>query len=424
MTWTLFVFLFLLLALGMPIGVAMGGAALLFIFLLTHLPMEIVVQRIVTGVDSFALLALPFFLLAGLLMERAGITSRIMNLANAAVGHIRGGLAAVCVVASCFFGFISGSGVADTAAIGSIIMPEMVRRGYGKGFTASIQASAGVLGIVIPPSLPMVVLGVAGGVPIGALLLGGIIPGWMTGGLLILIAIIISRRRGYQGIEQKAGGREIWRAAREAVLPLFTPIIILGGILGGVFTPTESAAVATVYALILGFFIYRSLRPKDLLPIFKEAALASAVIMFIIAAASPFAWIMAINQIPKILTNFFLTLTSNPFVILLLVNLLLLVLGTFMETIAIIIIMTPILMPLITSLGYNPIYFGVIMTLNLAIGGITPPLGVCLITTCRMLKTPYPPPFRDLMPFIFAMVASLFITILFPPLVLWLGKMG
>lgn len=424
MTWTLFGFLFLLLAVGFPIAVALGGAAFLFLFLQTHTPLEIVVQRIVSGVDSFPLLALPFFLLAGLLMERAGITSRIMNLANVLVGHIRGGLSAVCVVASCFFGFISGSGVADTAAIGSIIMPEMVRRGYGKGFTASLQASAGVLGIVIPPSLPIVVLGVAGGIPIGALLLGGIIPGWIAGFLLMLVGIAISRKRGYQGIERVGGWKETWKAAREAVLPLLTPVIILGGILGGVFTPTESAVVATAYALLLGFFVYRSLRFRDLYPIFKEAALASGVIMFIIAAASPFAWIMAINQIPKSLTTFFLSLTSNPFWILILVNTLLLVLGTFMETIAIIIIMAPILLPLITSLGYDPVYFGIIMVLNLAIGGITPPLGVCLITTCRLLKTPYPPPARDLLPFLLAMVASLFLTILFPPLVLWLGKMA
>lgn len=424
MTWTLFLFVFILLAVGFPIAVGLSGAAFLFIFLQTHTPVEIVVQRIVSGVDSFPLLALPFFLLAGLLMERAGITSRIMRLANSLVGHIRGGLAAVCVIASCFFGFISGSGVADTAAIGSIIMPEMVRRGYGKGFTASIQATAGVLGIVIPPSLPMVVLGVAGGVPIGGLLLGGILPGWIAGSLLILVAVIISRKRGYQGIERAGGWRETWQAAREAILPLLTPVIILGGILGGIFTPTESAAVATVYALILGFFIYRSLHLQDIFPIFKDAALASAVIMFIIAAASPFAWIMAINKIPESLTNYFLTITSNPFLILILVNILLLILGTFMETIAIIIIMAPILIPLITSIGYNPIHFGVIMTLNLAIGGITPPLGVCLITTCRMIKTPYPPPPRDLLPFILAMVFSLFLTILFPSLVLWLGKMA
>lgn len=424
MSWTLFLFLFILLAVGFPIAVGLSGAAFLFIFLQTHTPIEIVVQRMVTGVDSFPLLALPFFILAGLLMERAGITSRIMKLANSLVGHIRGGLAAVCVIASCFFGFISGSGVADTAAIGSVIMPEMVRRGYGKGFTASIQASAGVLGIVIPPSLPMVVLGVAGEIPIGGLLLGGIIPGWLTGGLLILVAVIISRKRGYQGIERVGGWRETLQAARDAILPLLTPVIILGGILGGIFTPTESAAVATVYALILGFFIYRSLHIRDIFPIFKETALMSAAILFIIAAASPFAWIMAINHIPKSLANILLTFTSDPFLILILVNILLFILGTFMESIAIIIIMAPILVPLITSMGYDPIYFGVIMTLNIAIGAITPPLGVCLITTCRMIKTPYPPPLRDLLPFILAMVFSLFLTILFPSLVLWLGKMA
>lgn len=421
MIWPVFAYLFVLLGIGVPIAVALSGSAFLFILLQTHTPVEIVLQRIISGVDSFPLLALPFFLLAGLLMERAGITSRIMDLANALVGHVRGGLAAVCVIASCFFGFISGSGVADTAAIGSIIMPEMVRRGYGRGFTASIQASAGVLGIVIPPSLPMVVLGVAGGIPIGALLLGGILPGWIAGTMLVAVAVLISRRRGYQGLQRTGGWAETGRAARRAVLPLLTPVIILGGILGGVFTPTESAAVASVYALALGFFVYRSLHVRDLYPILRDSALASAVIMFIIAAASPFAWIMAVNQVPKTLAQLFLSLSSNPMAIMIMVNVLLLVLGTFMETIAIIIIMAPILVPLMSSLGFDPVYFGVVVTLNLAIGGITPPLGVCLITTCRMLGTAYPPRRNDLLPFIGTLVVALALTILFPPLVLWLA---
>lgn len=420
----LFVLLVALIALGFPVAIALGGAALMFVVVEGKLPLAVVAQRMVTGVDSFPLLALPFFVLSGIVMERAGITRRIMNLANEIVGNVRGGLAAVCVIASCFFGFISGSGVADTAAIGSILMPEMVRKGYGKAFTASLQASAGVLGIVIPPSLPIVIIGVSGGVSIGAMLLGGIIPGWLAGGMLIAVAVTISRRRGYRGVEVERSVGSVLRAVREAVLPLLTPVIILGGILGGIFTPTEAAAVAAVYAFVLGLLVYREIRLADLLPMLKQATLISAVIMFIIATAAPFAWIMALYQVPRALTGALLAMTQNPWMIMLLINLVLLILGMFMETTAIILICTPILMPLVKSMGFDPVHFGVIMTLNLAIGGVTPPLGVCLMTTCRMLQVQYPPPMRELLPFIAAMLVALLLTIAFPPLVTWLASMS
>jgi len=419
MILTLFISLVILIIIGVPISLSLGIASTIFLFL-SGTDTVIVVQRMANGLDSFPLLALPFFLLAGLIMEKAGVTKRLMNLVNCTIAHIRGGLAAVCVITSCFFGFISGSGVADTAAIGTVMMPEMVKKGYHKSFTAMLQAAAGDLGMIIPPSIGLVVIGIAGNISIGRLLVGGIIPGWLTGFLLVAVAVIISRKRGYVGSEHKSTWRETLIALRGAVLPLFTPLIIIGGILSGIFTPTEAAVVAVVYALILGI-IYKEIRFRDLYHVFEEAAKTSAIIMFIISLASPFGWIMAGYKVPTIITDFFLSLSDNPIVILLCINLLLLLLGDFMETISIIIIMTPILIPLVTALGFDPIHFGVLMALNLAIGGITPPLGVCLMTTCRIIDTRYPPKWADWWPIFATMLLGLVLVIFCPFLVLWLA---
>ena len=417
----LFFLLLFLIIISVPISIAIGFASLIFC-LLDGTNSVIVVHRMISGIDSFPLLALPFFILAGLMMGEAGATKRIMNLVNCLVGNIRGGLAAICVLTSCFFGFISGSGVADTAAVGTVIMPEMVKKGYGKDFTAMLQASSGVLGMIIPPSVALVIIGIAGEISIGKLLLGGIIPGWLTGFLLIFVAIIISRRHGYRGIETRVTLKETLIAAKSAILPLLTPIIILGGILSGIFTPTEAAVFGVVYAILLGIF-YREIRLKDIIQIFKEAAIMSAIIMFIISAARPFGWIMAGNHVPQIITQFFLGFTDNPIIIMLSINFLLLLLGDFMETITIILILTPILLPLAVSIGFDPVHFGLIMGLNLAIGAITPPLGVTLMTTCRILKIKFPPRFLDWYPFFGAMVIGLILLIFFPFLALWLADL-
>ncbi len=417
----LFITLFSLIVIGVPIAVSLGIASVIFC-LLDGTDTVIVVHRMTNGLDSFPLLALPFFVLAGLIMGQAGATTRIMNLVNCLVGNIKGGLAAICVLASCFFGFISGSGVADSAAIGTIIMPEMVKKGYGKSFTAMLQASGGVLGAVIPPSIALVVIGIASELSIGKLLVGAIIPGWLTGIILMVVAVLISRKRGYRGLEVRPNLKETLVAAKRAIFPLFTPVIILGGILSGIVTPTEAAVVAVVYAILLGL-LYRELTLKNLFEVFKEATIMSAVIMFIISAARPFGWIMAGYKIPQLITHFFMNITENKIVIMLSINLLLLILGDFMETITIILIMAPVLMPLVASLGFDPIHFGLIMGLNLAIGGITPPLGVALMTTCRILKISYPPKFADWWPLFAAMVLGLLLLIFVPGLALWLARL-
>jgi len=410
----LFVFLGVLLILGMPVGFAIGIASMSFLFFVDGpLSANVIALRMISGVDSFPLLALPLFMLAGELMKY-GTTPRLMRFANSLFGYMRGGLAGVAVASAAFFGSISGSGVATVAAVGSIVQPEMIKKGYGKGFSASLVAGGGVLGMVIPPSMAMVVYGVSAGVSIGKLFLAGILPGLLTALMLIIYGVVISRRRDYGGGEGVFELRELVVSARKAILPLLLPVIILGGVMTGVFTPTESAVIAVVYAFILAFIVYRELHVKDLLGVVTKSAIISAVILFIISTANPFGWIMSIEQVPNALADALSTLTTNVTIQMLLISLLLLILGTFMETIATIIIMTPILVPVAVSVGLDPVHFGVLMMLNLAIGGVTPPLAVGLFTAAKISNIQIEDTFPDVM-YVLAVMIAAYAIVLFNP---------
>jgi len=410
----LFVFLGVLLILGMPVGFAIGIASMSFLFFVDGpLSANVIALRMISGVDSFPLLALPLFMLAGELMKY-GTTPRLMRFANSLFGYMRGGLAGVAVASAAFFGSISGSGVATVAAVGSIVQPEMIKKGYGKGFSASLVAGGGVLGMVIPPSMAMVVYGVSAGVSIGRLFLAGILPGLLTALMLIIYGVVISRRRDYGGGEGVFELRELVVSARKAILPLLLPVIILGGVMTGVFTPTESAVIAVVYAFILAFIVYRELHVKDLLGVVTKSAIISAVILFIISTANPFGWIMSIEQVPNALADALSTLTTNVTIQMLLISLLLLILGTFMETIATIIIMTPILVPVAVSVGLDPVHFGVLMMLNLAIGGVTPPLAVGLFTAAKISNIQIEDTFPDVM-YVLAVMIAAYAIVLFNP---------
>ena len=413
---------FLAVTLGIPISMSIGLSAVLYLLFYGSISLAVIAQQMTLGIDSFPLLAIPLFLLAGMIMSEANITTRIIGFANALVGRIMGGLAMVMVISCMFFGAISGSGVADVTAIGSLMLPAMDQQGYRKGLSASLLGCAGSLGTVIPPSIVMIILGVTTGTSIGKLYMGGIIPGVFTGCCLMGLAWVYAKRMHLPPGEPFAVGKVV-TAFRQAFLSLLTPVIIIGGIVTGVFTATEAAAAASAYALVLGLFIYRSLKLSQLPGIFLRVAETTGIILFIISAAALFGWILAAEQIPQRLAAFFLSISQNYYVLLILINVLLLILGTFMETIAIIIIVVPVLMPLVTSLGMDSVHFGVMVTVNMAIGANTPPVGVDLIAACKVGHTTLDDAMPYIWPFVGAMTVALIFVTFIPPLVTFIPQM-
>ncbi|TYP55451.1 TRAP transporter large permease [Thermosediminibacter litoriperuensis] len=423
MTGILFGSFAVLAILGLPIAVVLGLSSIVALATYTEIPLMVVAQRMFTATDSFPLMAIPFFMMAGALMETGGISRRLINLANKIVGGLPGGLALVGIVTCMFFAAISGSGPATVAAIGSILIPAMVDAGYDLGFAAAVMAAAGAIGVIIPPSIPMVTYGVVGGVSIGSIFLGGFGSGIVVGLSLIIVAYVISKKRGYRGSEKRSSFIDLLKAIKDAFWALLMPVIILGGIYGGIFTPTEAAAVAVVYGFIVGFFIYRELKIKDLPRIFINTAVSTSVVMFIIATAQVFGWIMTSQRIPEAIAQGFINFSSNPYVILLLVNILLLIVGCFMETNAAIIILAPIFIPLMIKIGVDPILFGIIMVVNLAIGMVTPPLGVNLFVACGIGKLTLERISKAVVPFILAMVVALVLITYIPDISMFLPRM-
>ncbi len=406
------------ISINIPLAISIGLSSLIYILLTQTIPLTLIAQRMVAGVDSFPLLAIPFFLFAGSLMAEAKITPRIMQLANSFVGKIKGGLAMVMVSSCMLFGAISGSGVADVVAIGSILLPAMKKSGYKPEFSVSLLGCSGALATIIPPSVVMVILGVTTGTSIGKLFLGGIIPGIITGFSLMILAYFFSIKR--EDKQEKAFSlRKILYAFKDAFLSLMMPLIIIGGILTGVFTPTEAAIAAVAYALFLGIFIYRTIKIKQLPGMILSTVETSATILFIIASASIFGWVLAAEQIPQHFANGLFSLSNNYFLVIFLINIMLLVLGMFMETIAIIIIVVPVLMPVITSLGMDPVHFGVMLAVNLAIGANTPPVGVDLLAACRIGGVNLEGTLKYVASFVGVMVIALILIVLFPSLVLF-----
>lgn len=422
MTSALFLSLIFFFIINIPIAISIALASIAAILVKGDIPLVVVVQKMFTATDSFPLMAVPFFILAGSLMEYGGISRRLVDFANTIMGRLSGGLALVSIIASMFFGAISGAAAATVAAIGSILIPAMIKRGYDRGFATAVQATAGTLGVMIPPSIPMVIYGVLTGVSIGALFIGGILPGILVGVSLMLVAYKISKDRGYKG-EEKAGFNKILMAFKDAILALLMPVIILGGIYGGVFTPTEAAVVAVVYGFIIGFFVYKELKLKHLKDILTNTVVSTAMIMFIIATASVFGWLLASEQIPQVVANAILSLSRNPIVILALINILLLFVGTFMETVAAIIILVPVFLPVITQIGVDPLHFGLIIVVNLAIGMVTPPLGVCLFVGCGIANIKLEDITRAVWPFLIVMVVDIILITYIPAISTFLPKM-
>lgn len=411
------VFLFLI---HTPIAVAIGVTSALAILVRGDFPLMMIAQRMFGGVDSFHLMAVPLFMFTGVIMEAGGISRRIIDLANALVGWLPGGLAAVAVVSAMFFAGISGSAAADAAAVGAILIPAMKRSGYDSPFAAAVQASGGSVGVIIPPSIPMIIYGFLTGASISRLFAAGILPGLLIGASLIAVAAVISRKKGYAATQPFSLSRLV-HTFRRALLALGAPVIILGGILFGIFTATESAAVAVVYALAVGGFVYRKIGFADLPRLFTEGAITSAVVMFIIATASIFSWVAAIEDLPETLAGTLTGVTQNPVFLLLLINAILLAAGTFVETSAALILLVPMITAMLPALSVDPIHLGVIIVTNLAIGMLTPPMGICLIVSGAISGDRLVNVSRSVAPFLVVLLIDLLLITFFPPLSLWLA---
>jgi C4-dicarboxylate transporter DctM subunit len=386
------------------------------------IPPEVIAQRFVTGVDSFPLLAVPFFILAGALMNTGGTTQRLVAFANVLVGRFTGGLGHVNVVSNMIMAGMSGSAAADAAGTGSVLIPAMARAGYSRPFAAALTAAASTIGPIIPPSIPFVVFGVLASVSIGRLFLGGAIPGLLMGLYLMIAVYIIARRRGYARGE-KPTRQQVWAAFKDALPALMLPVIIIWGIVGGVVTPTEAAVLAVLYALFLGVVVYRELTWKTIWAMFGEAAMTTATVMFIVAASALLAWVLTRQQAGPALVKLVTSVSTDPTVILLLLNVLLLILGCFLETLSLMILLVPVLLPLIKALGIDPVHFGVMFTLNLMIGLITPPVGMSMFIACRIARIQVVEFAREVWPFVIALVCVLLVVTLFPSVVLFLPNL-
>lgn len=415
----LFVLVFAMLVMGFPVAIALGGSSLIYVLLSGQVPDLVVVHRMVNGVDSFPLLAVPFFILAGNLMNTAGITNRIFDFAKACVGWLRGGLGHVNVGASVIFAGMSGAAVADAGGLGTIEIKAMRDAGYDPDFSVGVTAASSTIGPIIPPSLPMVIYGVVASASIGQLFAAGFVPGMMMAGALMIMVAWYARRRNYPR-DARFAWAGLGRAFLRAFLSLMTPAIIVGGILFGVFTPTEAAIAASVYALILGVVVYRTLTWRRLVRVSFDTIETTSIILLIVAGASIFAWILTSNRVTEHFATLILLVTENPYLIMIMINLILIVVGCFMETIAAITILVPVLLPVVVKTGIDPVHFGVVMVLNLMIGLLTPPVGMVLYVLSRVSGVPFERCVAATAPFLIPLVTVLVLVTFVPALSMWL----
>ena len=421
MATLLFVSFIALIFLGVPVAFSLGLASFIYL-MLAGIPLNIIPQRMFGGLNSFVLLCIPGFILAGNLMNAGGITNRIIQFANDLFGHIRGGLGLANVGASMGFAGISGTALADTASIGSILIPAMKKEGYGAGFSAAVTASSSTVGPIIPPSLPMIIVGTLASLSIGDLFLAGALPGLLLGIGLMIPTYLISVKRNYpKGKRQPV--KAIWKSFTGAFWALLMTFIILYGILGGFFTPTEASIIAVLYAFVIGIFVYKELPVKKIPEIMLSSMTATASIMLLVGFANLFGWIMVREQIPQLVAESILGISTNAIIVILLINLLLIFVGTFMETIAALVILFPVLLPVALTVGMDPIQFGVMMVLNLVIGLVTPPVGVCLFVASQIGKVSIGKTARELLPFLGVSFAVLMLVAFVPQITLFLPNL-
>lgn len=418
----LFGLFFVLVFMNVPIAVSLGLAASVGL-MYGQFPLSVIPGILYSGTAKFTLLAIPFFILAGSIMEYAGISRRLISFANACVGHRKGGLMSVVVIVACFFAAISGSGPATVAAIGPVLIPAMVKAGYGKNMPAALVSASGAIGIIIPPSIAYVVYASCTDVSVGALFTAGIIPGIVVGIAYYLAAAWDSRNNKDIIAQPKMSGKDRLIAFKDAFWGLMTPVIILGGIYAGIFTPTEAAGIAVIYGLIVGVFIYREIKLKDLYHIFMESAVSSATVMFIIAAAAVFAWILTTSQIASQLSQMVLAVSDNKYIILLLINIIFLIAGCFLDANSAFYILLPIIVPVLNAIDVSLLHAGVFLTVNMAIGMITPPVGINLYVGCNVAEIPVAEICKKIVPFLIAGIVALFILTFIPDISLFLPRM-
>jgi tripartite ATP-independent transporter DctM subunit len=407
---------------GVPIAISLGGASVLWVYLSQKVPDFVILHRMVSGVDSFPLLAVPFFILAGNLMNVAGLTNHIFNFAKACVGWMHGGLGHVNIGASIIFAGMSGAAVADAGGLGTIEIKAMTDAGYDKDFAVAVTAASSTIGPIIPPSLPLVVYGVVASASIGRLFIAGVIPGLLMGGALMIMVAIYAKKRKYPS-DQKFSIVRLGKSFIEGFPSLVTPGIIIGGIAFGLFTPTEAAIAAVVYALILGIFVYKTITFKKFMQVSFDTLETTAIVMLIVAGASIFAWILTANRVTEQFAALILSITNNRILILILINLILFFVGFFMETIAAITILVPVLLPIAMNVGVDPVHFGIFMVLNLMIGLLTPPVGMVLYVLSRVAKMPFERCAAATAPFLIPLVIVLFLVTFIPGLSMWLPNL-
>ena len=403
-------------SISLPIGISLGLSTVIALIFMTDIDTVMVAQTAFASLDSFTLMAIPFFMLAGNFMRYGGISKRLLDLADHIIGFVTGGLGAVTTLTCMFFAAISGSGPATVSAIGSFMMPAMKEKGYDPGYSAALTAAAGTIGVVIPPSIPFVIYGVVTGTSIGSLFLAGIIPGILMGLALMVTNYRTAKKNGWLGSGQRPKLRSVGKATKNAFWALMSPVIILGGIYGGIFTPTEAAAVSCVYTFVIGKFVYKELDMKKLIDCLKDTVLLAGATSFMIGLSSGFAFLLTMKQVPNTVAEALLSVSDNKIVILLIINVFLLIRGCFIDNISSCTILAPILLPVVVALGVDPIHFGIIMTMNLAIGFITPPYGANLFIASAVGNTPMESIIKRVWPLILTIVVVLLLTTFIPGL--------
>lgn len=428
MLWIFLGTLFLFVLLGIPVAFSLGLSNLVLMFAM-DMPFMVLAQKIVSGMNSFPLLAIPFFMFVGEIMNRGGIAKRLVNFADSLVGYITGGLGHVNILASMFFGGISGSAIADTAAIGGLLIPPMIKQKYPADYSAAITASSAVIGIIIPPSIPFILYGIITNTSIAKLFLGGIIPGILVGLALMVTTYFTSKKHGYGNVEElglkkaKFSFKRVLETFKGAWLALSIPVVVVGGILGGIFTATEAGVIAALVSLILGLFVYKEIGVRDLPEIFVNTAKTTAIVLFLCGMAMVTAWLLTIAQVPFALADMLTAITNSPLGVLLIANILLFLVGFVMDLTPAMLILAPILLPVMESVGIDPVYFGVLMSINLGIGLITPPVGTVLYVACGVADVKMEQLVKSIMPFLLTLLVVLILLILFPQLVMFIPSL-